>query len=146
MDKKIIAGIIVGVLVVGGASFYGGMLYEQSKSPRGGGNFTGGQFQQGQFAGGGRGTRGAGGGGFTTGTILSKDATSITVKMQDGSTKIVLVGSSTSVQKSASGTLDDLAVGTNVLVMGTANSDQSLTAQSVQIRPQMPTAPATPAQ
>lgn len=133
------------LIVVGGASFYGGTLYAKMSSPRGfnGGNFTG-QFQG--ATGGNRTARGGMGGGFTTGEILSKDATSITVKMQDGSTRIVLVGTSTSVQKSAAGTLDDLAVGTNVLVMGTANADKSVTAQSVQIRPPMMQKSPVPAQ
>ena len=55
--------------------------------------------------------------------------------MQDGSTKIVLVGSSIEITKSAAGSVEDLATGINVTVVGTANSDGSVTAESVQIRP-----------
>lgn len=126
--------MVIGAVVIAGGAFYGGMMYATSKSPARG-QFASGQ-SNGQFGGpnGARGARG-GMGGFTAGEILSKDATSITIKMQDGSTKIVLVSSSTQVMKSISGTLDDLSQGTNVVVMGSANSDGSVTAESVQIRP-----------
>ncbi len=61
MNKK--AQIIIGFVIIAGISFYGGMKYDQSKTPtmtRGAG-FTGG-------AGGQRGGRGAGGmgGGFVS--------------------------------------------------------------------------------
>ncbi len=49
------------------------------------------------FQGAGRGTMG----GFTAGEVLSKDDSGITIKMMDGSTKIVLVNGSTAVMKSA---------------------------------------------
>lgn len=130
MNKNLIIGAVIGVVVIGGAGFWGGMVYAKSQTPSRG-QFSA-QFANGQF-GGGRGART--GGGITAGQILSKDATSITIKMQDGSTKIVLLGSSTEVMKQASGTTDDLAVGTNVAVTGSANSDGSVTAQTVQIRP-----------
>ena len=100
-----------------------------------------GQFSNGKFTGrldgaAGMGVRvGMNGGGFMAGEILSKDESSITIKMQDGSTKIVLVGSSTQIMKSTTGSSDDLMNGTNVTVTGIANSDGSVTAESVQIRP-----------
>lgn len=72
---------------------------------------------------------------MTAGEILSNDGTSITIKMADGSTKIVLVSPSTQVMKMAAGSLSDLSTGTNVSVVGSANSDGSVTATSVQIRP-----------
>ncbi len=134
MNSKIIGSVVI-VLIIAGGSFYGGMAYAKNNSTvsfrsgssngqltAGLGNRTGGSF-------------GRTNGGFVAGEILSKDATSITVKMQDGSTKIVLVSKSTQVQKSISGTLEDLSIGTNVTVTGSANNDGSVTAQSVQIRP-----------
>ncbi|MFA5889043.1 MAG: hypothetical protein WCW47_02035 [Candidatus Paceibacterota bacterium] len=126
--------IVVVVLILIGASFYGGVVYGKRTLP------TRGQFTNSQFTGNVSGARGTGmrgniNGGFTAGEIISKDATSITIKMQDGSTKIVLVATSTQVMKSSAGSLGDLTTGTNVTITGTANSDGSLTAQNVQIRP-----------
>ena len=141
MNPKI-AGVIAIVVIIGGGAFYGGMTYAQmSRGGSGGGNFTNlsPEERQARFAGNGTptGTRGPGGmgGGFTAGGIISKDETSITIKMQDGSTKIILVGSSAQIMKSAAGTVNDLTVGTQVTITGSANSDGSLTAESVQIRP-----------
>ena len=125
---KIIAGII-GLVIAAGGGFYGGILYAKGQAP------ARGQFMSGQFTGPNGARRAQSGGGFAAGEIITRDATSVTIKMQDGSTKIVLVSPSTQVTKSASGTLDDLSQGTNVVVTGTGNSDGSVTAESVQIRP-----------
>ncbi len=129
--------IIVGV-VVAGLVFFGG--YEYGLNKKGGTlgqDFTGGA---GRFGGNGamgqRGNRA--GGGMTAGEILSKDATSITLKLRDGGSKIVLVSTSTEVQKMAKGVLDDLSVGSSVSVNGSTNADGSVTAQSVQLRPNLP--------
>jgi len=133
MNKKTLVGVVVLALLIGGGAFYGGMTYAKTGSPARGGNFTG------QFTGGTANRMGGAaartGGGFTAGQIISKDATSITIKMQDGSTKIVLIGDSTQVMKSANGTIADLSTGITVTVTGSTNSDGSVTAQSVQIRP-----------
>lgn len=131
MNKKI---IIVGAIVIGTA-FYGGVMYGKSMNP------SRVQFANGQFSGNQNGARTTGirngvNDGFTAGEIISKDATSVTIKMQDGSTKIALVATSTQVMKTSSGTLSDLTVGTNITITGTSNSDGSVTAQSVQIRPE----------
>jgi Domain of unknown function (DUF5666) len=77
--------------------------------------------------------RGLGGG--TVGQILSKDANSITVKLPDGSTKIVFLSGTTTVDKTAQGKASDLAAGQNVVVAGSANSDGSITAQRITVRP-----------
>lgn len=142
--KKILVLVIVGVVLVGGA-FYGGFKSGQGSKTANGygqiGNAAG-------FAG--RGGQGGGGanGGIVAGTILSKDASSITVQLlnfgaNSGSTtgtgsKIVFFSNSTEVGKFVNGTSADLSVGQSVSVTGKANSDGSITAQSVQIRPNMP--------
>lgn len=129
-------GSVAVAVVVGGGAFFGGMKYAESKAPRGqfGANNAEGV---GDHPGGGEFRGGQRGGGFTTGEILSKDDTSVTVKLQDGGSRIVFLSDSTQISKSVSGTLGDLVVGENVVVSGTANSDGSVTAQSVQLRPQI---------
>ncbi len=138
MNNKKIISLVAGIVVLV-AVFYGGMVYGKSKTPaRGTGAFTRGA---GTLAGG----RAGGTGGFVGGQIIAKDATSITVQLMANGpagtatgSKIILLSSGTKVSKQADGTLNDLAVGTTVSVTGTPNSDGSITAQSVQIRPNMP--------
>src|SRR4029077_14482427 len=91
------------------------------------------------------GARGTGGGGFVAGTLVSKDATSVTIQLggpnasstNAGATgsKIVLYNGSTQIGKFDTGTSDDLKVGDMVTVQGSTNSDGSITAQMIQIRP-----------
>ncbi len=124
--------IIIGVLIIVALAFYGGFKYGQSqKSFPGGGQMS-------RFSGvgmaGQRGSRADVGGGVVAGEILNKDATSITLKLRDGGSRIVLVSGSTEVQKMTKGTLEDLVVGNSVSVNGSTNSDGSLSAKSVQLR------------
>ena len=133
------------LLVVGLAAGFGGGYYfkgyQQTQSRAafaGGANGLPGGYQR--FAGGagGRGT-GAGGarGGAVSGTILSMDSSSITVKLTDGSSKIVLLSGSTTYSNTSSATQSDLKTGANVAVFGTPNSDGSVTATNVQMNPMM---------
>lgn len=137
MNQKYIAFSILALVLIAGASFYGGTVYAKSGQP----NFRGGAgaaaFAQSGAAGGRTLTRG-GAGGFTGGQILSMDASSLTVKGPDGSTKIILVSTSTPVMKTATGSLSDLSLGGNITVTGSPNSDGSITAASIQIRPSLP--------
>lgn len=140
MDKKQITYIVVIALIVAGLSFYGGLTYGKSSVPTRGAGQLAGQFG----ANGGQRTGGAGrsaGNGFIAGDILAKDATSITVKLRDGSSKIIFYSASTDVQKTVGGSATDLVVGKTVSITGTANADGSITAQSVQLRTTPPTPP-----
>jgi hypothetical protein len=135
--------VVTVVLVV--VSFYAGSKHGQNTTKNAFAQARGGAGQMGGRAGG----RFAAGGGVVMGSVISKDDTSMTVKMRDGSSKIVLYSGSTQVSKSAAGTAGDVAVGTTISVIGTQNTDGSVTASTIQIRPAMPTptpAATTPAQ
>jgi hypothetical protein len=139
MKKEILYPVIT-ALVVGAIAFYGGMKYSQMQR----GNFRNGQGNfTFQGAGGQRtgGPDGQGGQrimqGFrpTIGEIISNDGNSITVKMDDGSSKIVLISETTAINKTDPGTKTDLTVGTKVGVFG-ADNNGTITAQNIQINPQ----------
>lgn len=129
--NKILPIILVTAIAVGGIAFYGGMKYGQSNSSGQGGLAP--QERQARF--GQRGTRNAGG--FAAGQVIAKDDKSITVKLRDGGSKIIFYSDTTEVGKFVNGAPSDLEVGKNVSLNGSANSDGSITAQSIQIRPPM---------
>ncbi len=132
----IVAVILIVVAAVGG--FFAGMQYEKSQGRAALGQFAqrfgngNGTYLQRTGASGQQGQR------FTPirGQILSLGSGTMTVKMQDGSTKIVVLGSNTTFIKTQTGALSDLKQGDNVMVVGTYNSDGSVTATDVQINPQ----------
>lgn len=125
--------IIVLIVVFTAGGFYGGIQYQKSQvnsgnSLNGRQQFQGGQRDQGrngQF------------GGRVIGQIASLDSGSLTVKLQDGSSKIVILSSKTTYSKSTDGSVSDLKVGGPVAVFGSTNADGSVTAQNVQLNPQI---------
>lgn len=131
----IAGGIVVALLV-----FYGGFSYGKthaSAAVAANGRNFGGVAAGGQGMGARMRTSAGQAGGFVIGKILSKDATSMTVSLQNGGSKIVFLASSTPVMKTVAGSVSDLAVGTTVQVTGSAGADGSVTARSVEIRPEM---------
>lgn len=142
MQNNKMAVAAIAALVVGGAGgFFGGVKYEQAKAQNQRGvfmqRFSGGQGGGNMMFSGGM--RRVQSGGFVTGQVLSKDDKSVTIKSMDGGSKIVYYGQSTQISKPAPVQASDLNVGDNVLVAGSAGTDGSITAQTIQIRPPMPT-------
>lgn len=135
MNKNLIITIVL-IIVVGAGAFFGGMKYQQGKSA--------GQFRQ--FSGGvnggrtglaGRGSNGSNASGFrpVDGQIISSDNNSITVKLSDGSSKIIILSDNTVINQSSQATKADLKTGETVAVFGQQNSDGSVTAQNIQLNP-----------
>lgn len=128
----IIAAVLVVIAAVGG--FFGGMQYQKGNA---GSNFAqggNGTFRQRS------GMMGQNGQNFrpVRGQVLSIDTNGITVKLLDGSTKIVVLSGSTVYLKSTKALQSDLKTGDMVNVIGTQNSDGSVTAQDVQLNPPTP--------
>lgn len=139
--KKLFIIIIV-LVVVGGGAFYGGMKYGQNKSLFSRQNFQNlspeqhQQFLQGSIEGNlPRGTGRGVGANFLTGEVIAKDEQSLTLKMQDGSSKIVFFSDSTEISKTAEGSIGDVEVGKQIVVNGDQNSDGSYTAKTIQLSP-----------
>lgn len=128
MKQQTIIYIVIALILGAGGGFFGGMKYQQTKSPSiragiVGGNRTGGRSGQGFRP--------------VNGDVLSVDDKSMTVKLQDGSSKIVLFSATTTFSKSDTGNKSDVKTGERVAAFGTDNSDGSITAQSVQLNPTM---------
>ena len=127
-QNMIIIAVLVAVVALG-AGFFGGMKYQQSKRPAFNrdlnnvqGARTGNGVDRMAFR-------------PVTGEIISVDDKSITVKLNDGSSKFVLLTDNTQINKASEVKKEELKAGEKVSVFGTQNSDGSVTAQSVQLNP-----------
>ena len=137
--KKLLP-IIIALVVIGGGAFYGGMKYGQGTyqisknlSPeqqqllqkKAGGAFPGGIKDKGAES------------NFLNGEVIAKDEQSLTLKMQDGGSKIVFFSNSTEISKMTDGLIDDIEIGKQVMVGGDQNSDGSYTAETIQLSPRV---------
>jgi len=133
MRTKYISIILLGVILAGVCGFYGGTLYAKSKiatvqSPQarmvanGPRNFRGGQAGRSQQ-------------GLASGEVLSFDGQSLSLKLSGGGSKVVFTSASTTVTRMSEAQLTDITAGANVTVNGVPNTDGSITAQFIQIRP-----------
>lgn len=129
MKNNLVMGVIAALVLGGVVGFFGGMQFQKSQRP----NILNGQFQRGNPQGITTGNNNSMGQRPTFGEIISKDDKSITVKEQDGSTKIIILSEKTSINKQALGTFEDLKIGEKVSAFGTSNPDGSVTALSIQL-------------
>lgn len=133
MKRWLVPVLIVAVIAAGVGGFFGGKATASkattSQSGPPGNVPVPGNRGTGTFPGG----RNANGGGFTRGSIVSKDDASMTVKLTDGSTKIVFYSASTAVSETKDISVSAVAVGTDITVVGKTNSDGSITATRIQL-------------
>jgi hypothetical protein len=139
-----IALSVVVLLAVAGGCFYGGSLYGRSQARAALSTGRQGAFGgQANFGANAQGTpnarrtggQGAQGGGFVMGQIDQVADGSLTLTDSNGKQTKVLVTNTTLIQKQASVTLTDLKQGETVVVSGSAGTDGSITARSVQVSP-----------
>ncbi|MBI5869392.1 MAG: hypothetical protein HZB44_00295 [Actinobacteria bacterium] len=151
IESNILSIFIVVLLAVGGGMFLAGMKYQESRGTtvasgtQGPGGARNGNMQGAPGMQGGSGNmqgppnmQGGSGnmpGGFASGEVLSKDNQSITIKLQDGSSKTIYFSGSTIVSITDTGSVSDLKAGQTVTIIGSNSSNGSVTAQNIQIRP-----------
>lgn len=128
--------VIVLLVLVGAASFFGGTLTNKNK-----GRFMPGQqmgTRQGNQNVNGVATKRANGIQMINGEITASDDSSITVKTKDGSSQIVLLSSSTAYKTMTDGSKTDLVTGKNVTITGTKDTSGSLSATQISTGVDMP--------
>ena len=129
MKPVVVIAIMVGV---GALSFFGGIQYQKNQSAAGR-SFINNQQGTGRT---GTGARRMGNGQPVSGEILNMDDTTMTVKLTDGSSRIILFTNKTVFNKTATVEKSELKVGEKVGIFGISNPDGSVTAQNVQLNPQ----------
>lgn len=132
MAKNSLIITIVAAVIVGALGFYGGMQYQKSRR----GSFLGRSaqgFPSGTNQQGGNARQRNGMGRPVSGEITSMDESTITIKTQDGSSKIVIYSTSTKVNKTSEGSISDLKVGEKINAIGSEGSDGTITAQSISV-------------
>lgn len=129
MKNQTIIIVILVAVVMAGAGFFGGMQYQKAQrttfSANGTANPQGRRF----------GMNGQNGGAAVRGSVLSSDANSITVKLADGSSKIVLLSGTTTITEATVAAKTAMQMGMQVMAIGTTNPDGSVTATTIQLNP-----------
>jgi hypothetical protein len=70
-------------------------------------------------------------GGFTSGTVVSVDGSTITLELDDGTSVTVSTADDTTVTQTTDATVSDLAAGDEITVVGDADDDGNVTATSI---------------
>ena len=124
--------VIIFVLLAAGLGFFGGMKYIQNQRSDLRGNFRA-QFSPDEAG------RNSGQVRFSlhpvSGEIISVDENSLTVKMPDGQSKIILFSADTRIIQASRAAVSDLKTGNSVAVFGSENSDGSIKAGNIQLNP-----------
>lgn len=134
-NNNLVIGYIATTVVAGAVGAFGGITYQKSNNTtpfergarpgmmQGKSNTSNGQVPAMQR------------GGMIVGEVTAKDEKSITVKMADGGSKIIVLSDATTYRTGTEAKVDDLAVGKTVSIMGIPNSDGSTTATNIELNP-----------
>lgn len=126
---------LIGVLLIvifTGVGFFSGTKYQQNKTALQRRQFT--DRMPSATGNNAQGNKMRLGGGQIIGEISTQDEKTITVKLADGSSKIILLSEKTSINKASQGLMSDLKIGGKVAIFGNTNTDGSVTAQNIQIQ------------
>jgi len=118
-------------LIIG---FAAGFFYQKSKTPNFASKFGN---QTGQMMGNRNTSAKVNSPRSVIGEIINADEKSITVKSNDGSSKIILLSSKTQIAKASTAQSSDLKIGEKVSVFGQTNTDGSVSADNIQLNPQI---------
>jgi hypothetical protein len=132
MNKNKIVILIAVLVTIAGGCFYSGVLYEKNVTKQ---NIGLNRNQQNMLQNikGENISDGIKNNNANIGEIISKDQESITIKLMNGSSKIIFLSASAQVSKNINIDIEELEIGQNVAVQGMTNSDNSITAKSIQI-------------
>jgi hypothetical protein len=137
-QSRIVLSLIITFIVAGAGGYYIGKHVTTGTSDTT--TSSDNQARQGQSAtrtGMGGMRRNGQGGGFLGGSVISKDSTSLTMSIPNGGSKIIFYSPTTAIQKTATGTPEDITAGSMVSVSGTQNPDGSMSANAITIRPSL---------
>ena len=119
---------------VGAGAFYGGTLYERQQTANTRNAFFNGRGGTGGGPGGAGAPNGNGAGGAVFGTVKSITENTIQVSTPQNVTTVNL-SDATTVMKTITGTVSELAVGDTITVRGQADASGVVTAISIQVVP-----------
>jgi pectate lyase len=129
INKQIITSSLISIIVAGSIGYYVGSHRASTAA----------NMRQGMMGQAGLGARGGfargANGGMVNGSVVSLTDNVLTLKARDGGSRVILFTAGTKVTKSVDGARTDVKDGVNVVILGTQNTDGSITAETVQIRP-----------
>ncbi|MCR4326610.1 MAG: hypothetical protein NUV52_03070 [Candidatus Roizmanbacteria bacterium] len=127
--------LLVGAVIILSLGFLGGTVYQKNQQPSGSLGRRSSNFQSNGVAPSNEESvppiqQGAG---PVSGSVISKDQTTVTIQLSDGSTKIIVYSDDTQINKLSAGTLADVQTGEKITVMGSTNTDGTVTARTISI-------------
>lgn len=131
MKKNNLLPIIIVALLTTVGGFFAGVKYQQSKQP------SRANFRMMGEAGENLPRNNLGSDNqMIRGEIINQDSESVTVKLTDDSSKIILISDETKINKASEGSTDDLKTGEQIMIFGKQNSDGSVSADQIQLNPE----------